>query len=456
MQSCGSKCAIFISFDAVSLSGITVEASKTAKELSRQGYRCFLDLGYDIKFDKGNFAKEYGYERDIYRDVFTLVRVDDVFDVPFYNRAFIEKTQNILISQKTVSSDKEKEALIACVNQSAQALSEKILNLWRTLDISAVLVENGTLPENIIYTKALYRAIEHYGHERGLHKYVIWRDHDLMWNSEKKVMKYGEPPYPYAVKPVASEFITYVTLNQDLKEKLESWCDHQVEVSVKKNTYDFTEDFSGTDLRRYFDIREQDIIIARTTRIIAQKRIDRDIILTQRLNRLFEQNDIDKKIFLIIAGDTEEDDHHYQHLQKLVKKLAILPQIKFIGPLHHSCISLRTERFTIEDLYYSSNLVSFLTSWDYDSYGNPIGEAISCQRCYIASRYEYYHEVYGQHGFHAPLMNISEDDDGLPDDDFINDVFALINDPAAMQRIAQANFALGKRVLSNNVIDILI
>lgn len=53
-------------------------------------------------------------------------------------------------------------------------------------------------------------------------------------------------------------------------------------------------------------------------------------------------------------------------------------------------------------------------------------------------------------------MNISEGDDGLPDDDFINDVFALINDPAAMQRIAQANFALGKRVLSNNVIDILI
>ncbi|SFL44605.1 glycosyltransferase [Azotobacter beijerinckii] len=447
--------AIFISFDAVAVSGITVEASKVAKSLEQHGVKSYLDVGYDIKIDKGNFNKPYDHEKDIYQGIFTLVRIDDIDAVPHYNVYFIEHSHNVLISQKISASPEEQEELLTAIRESSQELAHRIVQLWEKLNISYVIVENGTLPENIIYTKALYLSIEAYGKRHNLGNFVIWRDHDLMWNSEKTVMKYGPEPYPYAIKPVQSDHITYVTLNNHLKNKLEEWCHHEVEIKVKKNTYDFTGQGIYTSIRENLDIRDSDILIARTTRIIPQKRHDRDIYLVQRLNQLFIQNGIYRKVFLVVAGDPHEDHTYYQKLNELSRKLNAEQFIKFIGSLPHEYMPSKEKSITIEDLYYSCDLVSFLTSWDYDSYGNPVGEAISSQRCYITTSYEYYQEVYGQHGFEAPIMSISEEQDDLPDDAFINDIYQLLNNKKLMSEIAQRNFSIGKQILSNNVIDML-
>lgn len=447
--------AIFISFDAVAVSGITVEVLKVAKNLGRNGIKSYLDLGYDIKLDKGKFNKPYDYEKDIYGGILTLVRIDDIGSVPYYNISFIEHSHHILISGKTTVSSEEQQEIMIAINESSRQLAERIVQLWERLNIRYVIVENGTLPENIIYTKALYLAIDVYGKRHGLANFVIWRDHDLMWNSEKTAMKYGPPPYPHAVKPIKSNHITYVTLNNLLKNKLEAWCNHEVEIKVKKNTYDFSRQGDYRNIRENLSVRDDDILIARTTRIIPQKRLDRDIYLVQRLNQLFLQNGIDRKVFLAVAGDPHEDHDFYQELTALAKNLNIGSFVKFIGSLQHEYTSAQKNTKTVSDLYYSCDLVSFLTSWDYDSYGNPIGEAISFKRCYIAISYEYYWEVYGQYGFEAPVMAISEERDGLPDEAFINDLYQFLNNKQLMNDVAQRNFNIGKQVLSDNVIDIL-
>ncbi|WPU22658.1 glycosyltransferase [Cedecea neteri] len=446
---------MFISFDAVAVSGITVEALKVSQNLKQKGINSYLDLGYDIKVDKGNFNKPYDHEPEIYRDAFTLTRITGITSVPHYSPEFIEKAHAVLISERLSVSFEEKEKIITAVEYSAQNLAERILLQWEQLRICTVIVENGTLPENIIYTRALYLAIEQYGHRHQLGNFVIWRDHDLMWNSEKNIMKYGLPPYNHAIKPVKSPFISYVTLNNDLKEKLEHWCQREVDIHVVKNTYSFTGQQALKNIRASLNIPAQDIVIARTTRIIPQKRLDRDVLLVQRLNHLFRKQNIDKTVWLLIAGDTREHATHAGELEHLAQELDIAPCVKFLGPLHHNFMPMSQGKITIEDLYHSCDLVSFLTSWDYDSYGNPIGEAISSQRCYITTRYEYYPEVYGQHGFEAPVMPISDGQDGLPDEAFINEVFLLLTNKPQMERIAAKNFAIGKSILSNNVMDIL-
>lgn len=451
----GQRYAMFISFDAVAVSGITVEALKVSQSLKQKGINSYLDLGYDIKVDKGNFNKPYDHEPEIYRDAFTLTRISGITSVPHYSPEFIEKAHAVLISERLSVSFEEKEEIIRAVEYSAQSLAERILLQWEQLRICTVIVENGTLPENIIYTRALYLAIEQYGHRHQLGNFVIWRDHDLMWNSEKNIMKYGLPPYNHAIKPVKSPFISYVTLNNDLKEKLEHWCQREVDIHVVKNTYSFTGQQALKNIRSSLDISADDIVIARTTRIIPQKRLDRDVLLVQRLNHLFRKHNIDKTVWLLIAGDTREHATHTGELEQLAQELDIAPYVKFLGPLHHNFMPMSLGKITIEDLYHSCDLVSFLTSWDYDSYGNPIGEAISSQRCYITTRYEYYPEVYGQHGFEAPVMPISDGQDGLPDEAFINEVFLLLTNKPEMDRIAAKNFAIGKNILSNNVMDIL-
>jgi glycosyltransferase involved in cell wall biosynthesis len=447
--------AIFISFDAVAISGITIEALKIAKSLAKNGIKSYLDLGYDIKIDKGKFNKLYDHEKDIYKGIFTLVRVDDINSVPHYNVNFIQHSHNVLIGQKISVSSKEQEEIVFAISESSRQLAHRIVQLWENLNISYVIVENGTLPENIIYTKSLYLAIEAYGKRHGLDNFVIWRDHDLMWNSEKTVMKYGPAPYPYAIKPVKSSHITYVTLNNHLKNKLEEWCHHEVEIMVKKNTYDFTGQGNDTSIRENLSIRDNDILIARTTRIIPQKRLDRDIYLIHQLNQRFLQNNIDRKVFLVVAGDPHENPPCYQELNALAQKLNVVSFVKFMGSLQHEYMPLQEESITIEDLYFSCDLVSFLTSWDYDSYGNPVGEAISCRRCYITTSYEYYWEVYGQYGFEAPVMAISEGKDGLPEEAFISDLYQFLNNAQLMNDVAQKNFSIGQQVLSNNVINML-
>ncbi|RWR01009.1 glycosyl transferase [[Pantoea] beijingensis] len=451
----GQRYAMFISFDAVAVSGITVEALKVSQSLKAKGINSYLDLGYDIKVDKGNFNKPYNSELEIYRNAFTLTRISDITTIPYYSPEFIDKAHAVLISEKLAVSPAEKEQVKSAVEESAQALAERIIQQWQSLHISTVIIENGTLPENIIYTKALYIAIERYGKSNNLGNYVIWRDHDLMWNSEKNIMKYGLPPYSHAIKPVKSNYISYVTLNHDLKDKLEEWCDHQVNIHVVKNTYSFDRQHDLNNIRDSLNIPLQDIVIARTTRIIPQKRIDRDVVLIHHLNHLFRKHNIDKTVWLLIAGDTKEHADHATELEQLAIHLDVMPYVKFLGPLHHNFMPMSKGKITIEDLYHSCDLVSFLTSWDYDSYGNPIGEAISSQRCYLTTSYEYYQEVYGQHGFEAPVMPISGSQGDLPDDAFINEVFLLLTNKSHMNLIAEKNFAIGKDILSNNVMDIL-
>ncbi|TWI44906.1 hypothetical protein IP92_04081 [Pseudoduganella flava] len=447
--------AIFISFDAVAVSGITVEASKIARQLAAKGIRCYLDLGYDIKVDKGRFGQPYDAEREIYDGVFTLVRIADIASIPDYNVGFIDYAHQVLIGGTVPAAPAEQQAILLAIERAAGRLTERLLQQWERLGIGYVFVENGTLPENIIYTKALYLAIATYGKRHAKGNFVIWRDHDLMWNSEQTATKYGLPPYRHAVKPVRSPYITYVTLNHHLKHKLEEWCDNGVVVTVKKNTYDFSKGQRRRDMRKTLGIREQDVLVARTTRIIPQKRLDRDIALVHRLNALYRRDGVDRNVYLVVAGDPGEHPGCYDGLRALADALGVQPFVKFVGALQHSFMPGQEHVDTIEDLYHSCDLVSFLTAWDYDSYGNPIGEAISAERCYITSSYEFYWEVYGRYGFAAPVMRTSAEQDGLPDDGFVSEVHKLLGDRAAMREIAQKNYRIGRSVLADNVVNIL-
>ncbi|MDR5616603.1 hypothetical protein [Arsenophonus sp.] len=267
------------------------------------------------------------------------------------------------------------------------------------------------------------------------------------------IKKYGQEPWYYAIKPIKSKYIKYVTLNDSLAKKLKDWSNQDINIDVMSNTYLFNNNHNRINIRDRFNISKDDFLIARTTRIIPEKKLERDIYLVRKLNDLYIKKNKSCSIYLIIAGDEKENSDYSNYLRQYIKKLEIENFIKFSGPLQHDFIENENNKPTIQDLYYSSDMVSFLTSYDYDSYGNPIGEAISHKRCYISTSYEYYHEVYGQHGFKTELMNISPEKDGLPDDDFIHRVYNLINDRNQTAALVKHNFNIGKNLLSNQIIN---
>ncbi|WP_334471880.1 hypothetical protein [Arsenophonus sp. PmNCSU2021_1] len=279
---------MFISFDAIAVSGITVEATKLACYLNNRGFESFIDLGYDIKIDKGNFAKTYScYEKSIFDKHFKLVRINDIYLLKNYTVEFINKVNNILINGTTKANLIEKNNLLEQVNIVANALSELIFNTWNKLEITHLVIENGTLPENIIYTKALYKSIEKYGLQKNLACFVLWRDHDLMWNSKTLSKKYGQEPWYYAIKPIKSKYIKYVTLNDSLAKKLKDWSNQDINIDVMRNTYLFNNNHNRMNIRDRFNISKDDFLIARTTRIIPEKKLERDIYLVRKLNDLY-------------------------------------------------------------------------------------------------------------------------------------------------------------------------
>jgi glycosyltransferase involved in cell wall biosynthesis len=429
-----------ISFDATPVSGVVVEFVKIAKLFRARGYRIHLDLGYDVKADKNAFFRPYGGEAELLPNWVELARMDGIDTVPGYDADFVAA-----VLRDVVGNGKGRH-LLSAVDDVARQLRDRILTTWERLGVSVVLVENGTLPENITFTRALYAAIDEYGRSHRLGRFVLWRDHDLMWQSEPGIGKYGIFPYPHTPRPMDSPFIHYVALHEVALRRTREWAPHHRRIDVLPNT--FTHRPARVDARNAAFRRDHGIpadvpLIARCTRIIPPKRIDRDLHLVAALAERADAH-------LFVAGDPTEDPREFARLTGLADRLGVRGRVVFGGSLapHDQDVGRAAgEGYSVRDLLAHADIASFLTSRDYESYGNPIGEAIASHVPYITTRYDLYDTVYGDKGFRAPVLDIDTHD--LPAGAFVDEVAALLNDPAKGAEMAEHNYRLGQRHLSD-------
>ncbi|MFD4637021.1 glycosyltransferase [Lentzea sp. NPDC058436] len=399
-----------VSFDATAMSGVVVEFLKTSKSFADRGYRVHLDLGYDIKADKGRFFHDYRHEH--VPEWVTLDRVDGLGRIAGYDREFVAATLESVRRDEPPRTDRV-----------TGELADAIVRTWEDRGVELVMVENGTLPENVTYTKALYQAIAIYGARHDLGRYVLWRDHDLMWQSEPA--KYGSFPYPATPPMVNSPHIHYFALHEEARRRTLEWMPHLRNLDVLPNTFTPPSRPGRPDFREHHGIAPDTRLIARCTRIIPQKRIDRDLHLLARL----------PGTCLFVAGDTEEDPAETARLRALAGELRV--DVVFGGVLE-PCESAGPG-FSVRDLLAHADVVSFLTSYDYESYGNPIGEAIAAGVPYIASRYALYDTVYA--GFEAPVLDIVKHD--LPTAEFARQVHELMTNAERRAEVVAHNRQLG-------------
>ncbi|MGC4852537.1 glycosyltransferase [Micromonospora sp. DT4] len=436
-----------VSFDATPLSGVVVEFIKLAEAFRQRGHRILLDIGYDIKEDKGRFFAPYADETGCLPSWIELSRVDGLADVAGYDAEFVRATLDAVSRGVPLPSR---------VDAVSAAIADRIVATWRRHQVTAVLVENGTLPENVAYTRALYQAIERYGQESGLGKYVLWRDHDLMWSSEPAAGKYGDPPYPHAVRPVNSPHIRYLALHEHARRHTLNWVPELNDIRVLHNTFRFESTEPGTTrsrFRAHYGIPDDAALVARFTRLVPQKRVDRDIDLVVRLIRWFADRGIDRPVYLFVAGDPTEHPATTAALHAYAEHRQVTDRVIFGGPLAPRDIRLGhgPERgHTVADLLAAADLTSFLTSYDYESYGNPIGESIASHVPYLSTRYELYDAVYGSKGLHAPVLEVSPDDEAPITDAFVAEVAELLTNPLLYRRVATFNHAVGRRYFAVN------
>jgi GT2 family glycosyltransferase len=431
-----------ISFDGTAISGVVVEFIKLAEIFRAEGWRIHLDLGYDIKADKNNFFRPYGEETAVLPEWVCLDRVDGLGSVDGYDEKFVRQMLHDVVQER------DPQRTLPLVDAISEELAQYILRKWRALGVSFVIVENGTLPENIAYTKALYAAIEQYGRSEDLGTYVLWRDHDLMWSSEPGIRKYGKFPYRETIRPVCSPFIRYVTLHEDARRRLLEWIPELPDVAVLPNEFNHVPAIINThnaDFRDRFGIPDDAFLVCRYTRIIKQKRIDRDIHLIAALNAELSRRGISQPAYLFVAGDTSESPAAYLSLTTLAESLGIRRHVIFGGQLAPLDFPARASTgFTVRDLLAHSDLASFLTSYDYESYGNPVGEAIASGVPYLSTRYQAYDPVYGDQGYQALVMDITVPGHDLPTGEFAAQVADLLLDKSGRREMARFNYQLSQ------------
>ncbi|KWO82401.1 hypothetical protein WM32_22925 [Burkholderia ubonensis] len=435
--------------DGVLASGITEEFLKTASIFKKHGYRIYLDLGYDVRCDKGDFFRPYVSEADALPDWLELTRFERLAAVRGYTQQLVRE----MLEQ--LSEGNGERIRITLDGRIVPQIAALIVEAWRRLDVSVVVVENGSLPENVLFSEALRLAIEQYGREKCKGPFVLWRDHDLMWFSESA--KYGAPPFEVVPKPPVSKYIRYVTLTNAARIQLNQWAPH-VDATVLPNCFQFSEvdiNDANRHFRAHYGIPADALLIARCTRIIPQKRLDRDIFLLHALRQLMRSSGGQRPVYLFVTGRTDEHEEEHHRLARMAIELGVDHHVIYgNGLLPCSALCQPSNRgserthYSVNDLLAHADLSSFLTSYDYEGFGNPPAEASAQKRPFISSTYEMYEEVYGEKGFKCLLLHTSRDCDGMPDHSYAQAVFDLLLDERRRTRWAHFNFELGKEHFS--------
>lgn len=434
-----------ISFDGLAISGVVNEFLHLAYVFHRSGYRVLLDLGYDI-----TLSASLDNEPVIPTWV-ELVRAAGRKLPARYDKTLIEDATTAVTAGTPVA-----EAGYAglCHELAAQLVSTMMRER-----VEILIIENGTLPDNPIFTEAVYIAIREYALRRRLGRFVLWRDWDLMWSTEPQ--RYGKYPFRGVHKPEANKYIHYAVASDWMRQRIQAWAPG-VEYHVIPSRF-----FASTlplkraaSLRAAHSIPGDAYLVARCSRVIPQKSIERDLRLfdfvQQRLNAV---GDV-RKVFLFISGPTAEDIEEFARLYALQQTLSISDQVVWgngLLPFNPLLLSSQGEpaRFSIQDLLAESDLSSFLTSYDYEGFGNPPGEAMAMGVPFIVTTYELYPDVYGRRGAIAPLLPInrsSTPSDAIPEE-FVDRVVQLLTDDAYRSRLVEHNLAVCHRFFSLDALE---
>lgn len=117
-------------------------------------------------------------------------------------------------------------------------------------------------------------------------------------------------------------------------------------------------------LRSKLGVNNGHTVLLTLSRLERWKRVDRVI---QSLPQVIAQ---EKDIRLIIVGDGEKEEREY--LEALTQKLSVEDFVEFVGKIPHKSV---VEYLNIADI--------FVSTYDLSNVGNPLLEAMSCEKCIV-------------------------------------------------------------------------
>src|SRR3989344_5713667 len=265
---------------------------------------------------------------------------------------------------------------------------------------------------------------------------IVARCNEFWWQREYfSDTKFAHLLYEYL--PPRTDNIKFVTINSHTQRRLKE--KFGIKAQVLHDLFDYSyknnksDNFNST-FRSDFNISKDSLLILQSSRIVRRKRVDRGIILADKL--------IKYNPTVVITGfDGDETERYFTEVTSLANVLGI--DTKFIanGVTLHRSENNGKKIYSYYDAYVNCDLVAYLA--DLEGFGNQVIETVFFKKPLVVNCYKVYEEDIKKYGF-----DFVETDGGQITPDVIFQIEELLNNKKKLKKVVDYNYQIGKEHFS--------
>ena len=343
----------------------------------------------------------------------------------------------IKLSQRAFGENRDNDGdrLADEIYQTADEIRSQLRSFIRTNKLDMIIVQNAlTIPMNLPLGVSLTGLIAELGID------TIAHHHDFFWERQRyqtnEILDLLDTTFPSELPT-----IQHITINSIAKQRLKAR--RNIESTVIPNVMDYQTpppgmDAYNRDFRSRLGINSGACLILQPTRVIQRKGIEMAIELVHALDIL--------EPFLFITHRANDEGLDYWHWLKREANMMNV-DLKLVD---HLVGEERIEAdgrkiYSLWDAYLHANLVTYPSL--YEGFGNALLEAVYFKKLMVVNRYPVYNADIKPLGFQFVEL------DGFVDNNAVNCVAELINDPDRVKLMTEHNYEIAQESFSLGVLD---
>ena len=404
-----SKNIGFVSTRFAGTDGVSLEASKWAAVLRKNGHRCFWFAGELDRMPERSML------------------------VP---EAHFQHKENQRINQQIFGRKSRSCDITEAIYTAKSHLKSRLYEFLSTFRIDMLIAQNAlTIPMQVPLGIALTEIIAE------TLMPTIAHHHDFFWERTRYLIN-AVGDYLRMAFPPNLHNIAHVVINSQAQEELALRTG--LSSMIIPNVLEFEnppqqETVQKFDLRRHFGLSADDGIILQPTRIVQRKGIEHAIELVKELK--------DPRYKLVISHEAGDEGYEYaQWLQEDAQEKGValhLLDTSIGDPWGENNDHLK--QLSLFDIYPQADLITYPSL--YEGFGNAFLEAVYFRKPLLINRYAIFVRDIEPQGFDLIVM------DGLLTAKNVQRVRDVMESPARRQSMVDHNYAIAGRHYSYTVLE---
>jgi len=391
----------FVSTRFAGTDGVTMEASKWAQVLTRNGHSCYWFAG------------------ELDRDPKMSMLVPE---------AHFKHEKNQWIDKRIFGHKSRKSSVTETIHALKTLIKVALEEFIETFCIDMLIVENAlTIPMHIPLGVALTELIA----ERRIP--TIAHHHDFYWERTRFLVNAADDYLRMAFPPKLNS-IANVVINSTAQEELALRTG--ISSLIIPNVLDFENTVAADPdkveaFRSSIGLAAQDKIILQPTRIVQRKGIEHAIELVQKL--------ADPGYKLVISHEAGDEGFEYaEWLKSHAREHGVdlrLVDTKISDPINGN--GSQNGHYSLWDIYPHADFITYPSL--YEGFGNAFLEAIYFQKPLLINRYAIFVRDIEPKGFDLVVM------DGFLTESNVKQVREVLESSERRQRMVTHNYAVARR-----------